>query len=150
VDVSPQLYGQLVEIFPRGIPKPIFEKYLQNYPAGIPEVDFIKLKDIHLTSRLSSLNEDLIKRRRQDSTYTSNDFLKWILGNISVLIMVISFIGVTYFLLDLHDEYELLNWINPVFWFFMVMTISSYIILFAILILRKLGQSIHFFNRENE
>jgi hypothetical protein len=52
IEVSGELYNQLEEIFPRGIPKPIFEKYIQEYPNGIPQDEFTKIKDKHQGKKL--------------------------------------------------------------------------------------------------
>lgn len=59
IDVSGDLYRQLEEIFPKGIPKPILEKYIREFPEGIPADRFVEIKEQHSSNKKKPLRKNI-------------------------------------------------------------------------------------------
>ncbi|MHA2101480.1 MAG: hypothetical protein ACW99A_22725, partial [Candidatus Kariarchaeaceae archaeon] len=99
-----ELYNQLEDIFPKGIPKPLFEWFIQKFPKGIPNENFLELKRKHNRKKFEEVK---LKKRDKDNLETTKqleELTNWIL-----IISLIIFFALYFFIQSFFFSRELLR-----------------------------------------
>ena len=104
LDTSGELYRQLEEIFPKGIPKPIFEWYIDKFPQGIPDDNFLELKRKHNRKKFEEVKIKKMEKHNAETAKQLEELTNWIL-----IISLIIFFALYFFIQSFFFSLELLS-----------------------------------------